>query len=134
MVFAAAGYPSKRTAQGVYRIISATDIEASFRQHDDDLTLGYNVALATTATRICAVVVATSATPDSEATILLTCQHQAASLPLPPYYMRERAGGWGTWRARRCDQPGPEPDGRAHPECWRRRPQSLRPGRLCGRW
>jgi hypothetical protein len=96
----AAGYPTERTAKGDYRIISATDLEATFRKHDDDLTLGYNVALATTATRIRAVVAATGATPDNEAPILLLCQQQAAGLPLPPYFIMDRAGGWGKCRAR----------------------------------
>ncbi len=98
--FDAAGDPTERTAKGDYRIISATDIEATFRKHDDDLTLGYNVALATSATRIRAVVVATGATPDSETPILLAQQQLAAKQPLPPYYIMDRAGGWGKCRAR----------------------------------
>jgi hypothetical protein len=96
----AAGRPTERTEKGEYRIISATDIEASFRKHDDDLTLGYNVALATTATRIRAVVAATGATPDSEAPMLLAQQQVAAQQLLPPYFIMDRAGGWGKCRAR----------------------------------
>jgi hypothetical protein len=96
----ATGQPSERTHKGDYRIISATDIEASFRKHDADLTLGYNVAIATSATRIRAVVVATGATPDSEAPILLAEQQLAAQQPLPPYFVMDRAGGWGKCRAR----------------------------------
>ncbi len=98
--FDAAGYATERTEKGDYRIISATDLEATFRKHDDDLTLGYNVALATTASRIRAVVAATGATPDNEAPILLLRQQQAAALPLPPYFIMDRAGGWGKCRAR----------------------------------
>ena len=61
---------------------------------------GYNVALATTATRIRAVVVATGATPDNEAPLLLAQQQQSAQQPLPPYFIMDRAGGWGKCRAR----------------------------------
>jgi hypothetical protein len=98
--FDAAGYPTERTEKGDYRIISATDIEATFRKHDHDLTLGYNVAIATTSSRIRAVVVATGATPDNETPILLAAQQMAAQQPLPPYFIMDRAGGWGKCRAR----------------------------------
>ena len=100
LTFDASGFPSQRIDKGDYRIISATDLEATFRKHDDDLTLGYNVAIATTATRIRAVVVASGAVPDSEAPELLTRQQLAAQQPLPPYYVMDRAGGWGKCRAR----------------------------------
>lgn len=98
--FDADGHPTERTQKGDYRIISATDIEASFRKHDDDLTLGYNVAIATTATRIRAVVAVTGATPDNEAPIRLAQQQLAAQQRLPPYFIMDRAGGWGKCRAR----------------------------------
>jgi hypothetical protein len=98
--FDASGQPSERAEKGDYRIISATDLEATFRKHDDDLTLGYNVALATTTTRIRAVVVATGATPDSETPVLLARQQLAAGQPLPPAFVMDRAGGWGKCRAR----------------------------------
>jgi hypothetical protein len=94
------GQPIERSTKGDYRIISATDLEATFRKHDDDLTLGYNVALSTTSTRIRAVVVATGATPDSETPALLAQQQKRAGLPLPPYFIMDRAGGWGKCRAR----------------------------------
>jgi hypothetical protein len=99
LTFDASGYPTERSDKGDYRIISATDIEATFRKHDDDLTLGYNVALATTGSRIRAVVVTTGATPDSETPALLLLQQQAAGLPLPPSLIMDRAGGWGKCRA-----------------------------------
>ena len=98
--FDATGQPTERSTKGEYRIISATDIDATFRKHDDDLTLGYNVAIATSATRIRAVVVATGATPDNEAPIVLAQQQLAAQQPLPPYFVMDRAGGWGKCRAR----------------------------------
>jgi len=100
LTFDASGTPVERSEKGNYRIISATDLEATFRKHDDDLTLGYNVALATTATRIRGVVVATGATPDNEAPILLAQQQLTANQPLPPYSIMDRAGGWGKCRAR----------------------------------
>ena len=100
IAFDPADHPSERQDKGDYPIISATDIQATFRKHDDDLTLGYNVAIATTTTRIRAVVVATGATPDNEAPLLLAAQQKAAQQPLPPYFIMDRAGGWGKCRAR----------------------------------
>jgi hypothetical protein len=100
LTFDADGTPLERKDKGSYRIISATDLDATFRKHDDDLTLGYNVAIATTATRIRAVVVSTGATPDNEAPILLAQQQLEAKQPLPPYFIMDRAGGWGKCRAR----------------------------------
>jgi DDE family transposase/transposase-like protein DUF772 len=97
--FDAVGYPTERTEKGDFRIISATDLEATFRKHDDDLSLGYNVALATTATRIRAVVALTGATPDSAAPKVLAEQQLANQQPLPPYFIMDRAGGWGKCRA-----------------------------------
>lgn len=99
LVLDASGHPTERTVKGTYRIISATDLDATFRKHDDDLTLGYNVAIATTATRIRAVVVVTGATPDSETPVLLARQQVAANQPLPPSFIMDRAGGWGACRA-----------------------------------
>jgi hypothetical protein len=98
--FDSSGYPGERSEKGKYRIISATDLDATFRKHDDDLTLGYNVALATSASRIRGVVVATGATPDAEAPLLLLRQHPAAGRALPPYFVMDRAGGRGKCRAR----------------------------------
>lgn len=94
------GYPTERTTKGHYRIASATDLDATFRQHDDDLTLGYNVAIATTGTRLTGAVVLTGAVPDSEAPEALLRQQQAAGRPLPTYVIMDRAAGWGKCRAR----------------------------------
>lgn len=96
----ATGYPTERKDKGSYRIISASDIEATFRYHDTDLTLGYNAAIATTTTRIRAVVAVTGALPDSETPALLLMQQKQANLPLPPYFIMDRAGGTGAVRAR----------------------------------
>jgi transposase len=94
------GYPTERTQKGHYRIASATDLDATFRQHDDDLTLGYNVAIATTGTRITAAVVQSGAVPDSEAPEALLRQQLAAGRALPRYVVMDRAAGWGKCRAR----------------------------------
>ncbi|MFQ3662441.1 hypothetical protein [Roseiflexus sp.] len=94
------GYPTERTANGPYRIASATDLDATFRHHDDDLTLGDNVAIATTGTRISAAVVLTGAVPDSAAPEALLRQQQAAGRPLPAHVIMDRAAGWGKCRAR----------------------------------
>jgi hypothetical protein len=95
------GYPTERPKdeKGHYRIGSATDLDATFRQHDHDLTLGYNVAIATTGTRITAAVVRTGATPDNAAPADLLRQQLAAGRPLPPHMIMDRAGGWGKCRA-----------------------------------
>jgi len=98
--FDASGYPSERKNKGHYRIASATDLDATFRHHDDELTLGYNVAIATTGTRIRAVVVLTGATPDSEAPEALLRQQLAVGRPLPRYVVMDQAAGWGKCRAR----------------------------------
>ena len=99
--FDGSGYPTERPKdeKGHYRIGSATDLDATFRQHDDDLTLGYNVAIATTGTRIVAAVVRTGATPDSEAPATLLRQQIAAGQVLPAHVIMDRAAGWGKCRA-----------------------------------
>jgi hypothetical protein len=96
------GMLRERTAKekGTYRIISATDLEATFRKHDDDLILGWNAAIATTMTRIRAVTAVTGATPDSETPALLLQQQIAAGAALPHDLVMDRAGGWGKTRAR----------------------------------
>jgi hypothetical protein len=99
IAFDATGYPTERKDKGSYRIISATDLDATFRKHDDDCTLGYNAAIATTSTRIRACVVTTGAAPDSLTPKLLLEQQLKASLPLPPYFVMDRAGGTGAVRA-----------------------------------
>jgi hypothetical protein len=96
----ASGYPTERADKGAYRIISATDLDATFRQHGEDLCLGQNVGVAATATRIRAVLAMTGATPDSAAPEALLRQQQDARLPLPPVLIMDRAGGWGKTRAR----------------------------------
>ncbi len=92
--------PRPAATRGSYRLASAVDVEATFRLHEPHpAVLGYNAALATTATRIRAAVVVTGATPDSEAPALLLRQQQAAGSPLPPQLIMDAAAGWGKTRA-----------------------------------
>ncbi len=54
-----------RDDKGQYRIMSAVDLQATFRKHEPDpAVLGSNAMVATTATRIRAAVIATGSTPD----------------------------------------------------------------------
>jgi hypothetical protein len=98
----ASGQVCERPAnqKGSYRIVSATDPEATFRKHQDDTILGYNATISVTATRIRAVLAPTGSTPDSETPELVLKQQQAADQPLPPKLVMDKAGGQGKTRAR----------------------------------
>lgn len=85
---------------GQYRLASAIDVDATFRKHDDDVTFGYNAAIATTTTRIRAATVPTGSTSDSLAPVALLTQQRDAGLPLPPEVVMDQAGGWGKTRAK----------------------------------
>ncbi len=87
-------------AKGAYRLGSAHDPAATFRQHAPaPAVFGYNAAVAPTATRLRAAVVVTGSTPDSAAPIAVLTAQQAAGLPLPAHLVMDRAGGWGKTRA-----------------------------------
>jgi hypothetical protein len=87
-------------AKGSYRHMSALDLESTFRKHEGSpATFGTNAVIATTATRICACVALSGSTPDSEAAAAVIRQLQAATQPLPPQFVMDRAGGWGKTRA-----------------------------------
>ena len=89
-----------RDAKGHYRIMSAVDLEATFRKHEPDpAVLGGNAMIATTATRIRAAVVLTGSTPDQDAPVAVLQQQRAANQPLPPYLIMDQAGGMGKTRA-----------------------------------
>jgi hypothetical protein len=89
-----------RDAKGQYRIMSAVDLEATFRKHEPDpAVLGGNAMIATTATRIRAAVVPTGSTPDQDAPVAVLQQQLAANQPLPPYLIMDQAGGMGKTRA-----------------------------------
>jgi len=86
--------------KGHYRLASAVDPEATFRKHDqDDVVFGYNAAIATTATRIRAAVVATGSVSDSGAPVAVLQQQRDAALALPPQVVMDQAAGWGKTRA-----------------------------------
>jgi hypothetical protein len=89
-----------RDDKGHYRIMSAVDLEATFRKHKPDpAILGSNASIATTATRIRAGVIATGSTPDQDAPVAVLRQQLAAHQRLPPALIMDQAGGMGKTRA-----------------------------------
>jgi hypothetical protein len=89
-----------RDDKGHYRIMSALDLEATFRKHEPDpAVLGSNAIVATTATRIRAAVITTGSTPDQDAPVAVLRQQLAAQQPLPPALIMDQAGGMGKTRA-----------------------------------
>jgi hypothetical protein len=89
-----------RDDKGQYRIMSAVDLEATFRKHEPDpAVLGSNAIVATTATRLRAAVIGTGSTPDQEAPVAVLRQQLAANQPLPPALIMDQAGGMGKTRA-----------------------------------
>ena len=86
--------------KGSYRIMSASDLEATFRKHEPHpAVLGSNAMIATTATRIRAAVIRTGSTPDQDAPVAVLAQQLAANQPLPPALIMDQAGGMGKTRA-----------------------------------
>ena len=89
-----------RDDKGHYRIMSAVDLEATFRKHEPDpAVLGSNAVVATTPTRVRAAVIATGSTPDQDAPVAVLRQQLAAHQPLPPALIMDQAGGMGKTRA-----------------------------------
>lgn len=89
-----------RDDKGTYRIMSAVDLEATFRKHEPDpAVLGSNAMIATTATRIRAAVICTGSTPDQDAPLAVLAQQRAAQMPLPAILIMDQAGGMGKTRA-----------------------------------
>jgi hypothetical protein len=87
--------------KGAYRLMSAIDLESTFRKHDGSVAVfGANAIIATTTTRIRACVALTGSTPDGEGAIAVIDQQRAAGLPLPPLLIMDQAGGHGKYRAR----------------------------------
>ncbi len=90
-----------RRERGEHRIVSAVDLEATFRKHEGSpAVLGTNAVISATATRICAGVALTGSDPDSDAPIAALQQQQDADQPLPRFMIMDQAGGWGKTRAR----------------------------------
>jgi hypothetical protein len=89
-----------RNDKGSYRIMSAVDLEATFRKHEPDpAVLGSNAMVATTATRIRAAVITTGSTPDQDAPVTVLRQQVAVGQPGPPALIMDQAGGMGKTRA-----------------------------------
>ncbi|MFL5803810.1 MAG: transposase [Roseiflexaceae bacterium] len=86
--------------KGSYRIMSALDLEATFRKHEGSpAVIGTNAVISTTSTRIRAAVALTGSTPDSEAPCAVLCQEQAAGDRLPAVLLMDQAAGHGKTRA-----------------------------------
>jgi hypothetical protein len=86
--------------KGRFRIMSALDLESSFRKHEGDpAVFGTNAVIATTATRIRAAIALTGSTPDNDAPAAVLRQEIAASQSLPPMLIMDQAGGHGKTRA-----------------------------------
>jgi hypothetical protein len=93
---AAAGGAIRRcTAQerGSYRIISATDTDATVRKHGDTITLGYNVAVLGSRNFVRGIRAYTGATPDGSTIAPLLAQHQAHFGFCPERCVYDRAAG-----------------------------------------
>lgn len=90
--------PLPKDQKGSYRIASATDPDATFRVHDDDVDFGYNVNLAATARFIREIRADTGAQPDPVALPdLLRAQLEHHDL-LPPKLIYDAAAGTGKTR------------------------------------
>ncbi len=89
-----------RDDKGTYRIMSALDLEATFRKHEPDpAVLGSHASIATTTTRIRAAVIRTGSTPDQDAPVAVLTQQREGDQPLPPVLIMDQAGGMGKPRA-----------------------------------
>ena len=92
---AAGGAIRRCTAQerGSYRIISATDTDATIRKHGDTITLGYNVAALGSRNFVRGIRAYTGATPDGSTIAPLLAQHQAHFGFCPERCVYDRAAG-----------------------------------------
>lgn len=87
--------------RGAHRLVSAVDLEATFRKHEGSpAVLGSNAVISVTTTRIRAGVALTGSIPDGEAPTAALQQQRDADLPLPPHMVMDQIGGWGKCRAR----------------------------------
>jgi IS5 family transposase len=92
-VTAAAELPKEQ--KGSYRLGSATDPDATYRVHDDQIDFGYNVNVAATQHFIREVQVATGAQPDPVAIpAVLQAEQQHHDL-VPPKFIYDAAAGTG---------------------------------------
>lgn len=86
--------------KGAYRIMSAVDLEATFRKHaGSPAVLGTNAVISATATRIRAAIALTGSTPDSAAPCAVLRQELEAGEALPAVLLMDQAAGHGKTRA-----------------------------------
>jgi hypothetical protein len=96
------GWVQERQAadKGSYRIMSAVDLESTFRKHEGSpAVFGTNAVISTTSTRIRAAIALTGSTPDSEAPCAVLHQLIEARQPLPWLLIMDQAAGHGKTRA-----------------------------------
>lgn len=85
--------------KGSYRIASATDPDATFRVHGDQIDFGYNVNVAATDTFIREIRADTGAQPDPVAIPDLLAAQQERHGVLPPKFVYDQAAGTGKTHA-----------------------------------
>ena len=78
---------------GTYRIQSATDVEATFRNHGKDITFGYNVQVATDDAIVREVVATTGSTPDESGIPKLVSEQKKHRGYVPEQIVYDRAAG-----------------------------------------
>ncbi len=83
--------------KGSYRIVSATDPDATYRVHGEKIDFGYNVNVAATDTFIREIQADTGCQPDATAIPdLLTAQREHHNLT-PSKFIYDKAAGTGKW-------------------------------------
>lgn len=85
----------QRTLKGTYRIRSVTDVDATYRVHDDKINFGYNVNVLGTTNFVREISVATGAEPDGAALEGLIQTHLNHYGFYPPKIIYDRAAGTG---------------------------------------
>jgi hypothetical protein len=85
--------------KGSYRLGSATDPDATYRVHDEQVDFGYNVNLAATQDFIREVVVATGAQPDPVAIPAVLQAQKEHHDVVPPKFIYDAAAGTGKYFA-----------------------------------
>jgi hypothetical protein len=89
--------PKKK--KGSYRIGSATDPEATYRVHGEQMDFGYNIGLAVTANFIREIQANTGCQPDALGIAGLLTAQQAHHDLTPDKFIYDKAAGTGKWHA-----------------------------------
>lgn len=87
----------KKRRHGSYRLVSATDPEATIRNHGQSKLDGYNVSVAVTTAFVREIVAATGAEPDAEGIVPLLAAQQGYHHLLPPKLIYDKAAGTGSY-------------------------------------